>query len=616
MITRKIGKLLRGKATPFQIISACTLGAMIGFIPGFMNGPGLTITLLLVLVILNANLGVALLTGAIAKILSLLLLPASFAVGRLLMDGPLEALFRWIINTPVLALFGFDHYATTGGVVLGAIFGVAVGFALSNLVRRFRRRMAGVEERSERYQKWSSKWWVRALAWLIIGPGHGKRTYAQLLERRVGNPVRPLGVAFAVLLVVLLVIVYQFASGPVVQMAMQRGLERANGATVDIEDAELDLSAGKLRVAGLAMADPNALDEDLLRAREVEADIGAADLLRKRLTFDRLVLRDATSGEKRARPGKLVGKLPQPAEPEPDAEKTIEDYIDQANQWKQRLAQLRDWLERLSGPPDEDSESWQERLKRRAEELGYGRVIAQHLIDEVPSVTVLELEADGIRVAQLEGEVLDVRGRNLSTHPALLAKKPQLTVTSRSGNLSANLLLAGAQTPDEQTSTDQRNAVQFTWLGVPVQSVQDSLRVGGDPLLSGGTFDIDIDGNWSQKGVGYINLPLVVTLHDTTITAPGAKASKVQKLVLPIGLRGPFDNPTIMLDDRAMVDALVAAGADELAGRARAELREKVGDVLGDKVGDDVKKRLGDDVGGAIEGLLGGGKENKDDGEK
>ena len=34
-LTRKIGKILRGNSTPFQLIMACILWAMLGFVPGF-----------------------------------------------------------------------------------------------------------------------------------------------------------------------------------------------------------------------------------------------------------------------------------------------------------------------------------------------------------------------------------------------------------------------------------------------------------------------------------------------------------------------------------------------------------------------------------------------------
>lgn len=627
MITRKIGKILRGKATPFQIIAAAVLGAMIGFIPGFLNGPGVTIFLLLVLVILNANLAVAGIVGMVAKLLSYLLLPASFHLGRFLMDGPLESFFRWIVNMPVLALFGFDHYATTGGLIIGCVFGIVVGVGLVIAVQRFRRKMAHVEEHSERYKKFAGKFWVKALAWILIGGGRGKKTYAQLMERRVGNPVRPLGAALAVLTVVAVVLVYQFLSGPIVTMGLQRGLEQANGATVDLDSAELDLGQGKLRLTGLAMADPNALDTNLLAADELEADIAAKDLLRKRITFDRVVMREAASGGKRARPGVLIRRGPQPAdEPETQpGEKTIDDYLKQAEQWKKRLAQVRDWLERISGPPADD-ESWTERVKRRAEELGYGRVIAEHLIEGAPTLTILELEADGVKTAHLEGEVLDIRAKNLSTHPGLLEGPPEISITTRSERLAAavkfdELAKAVAGQPASE------NAIAFKYIGLPAASLEDSLQFDGDPLLRDGTIDINLAGTWGQKGVGFIDMPLQVTLHDTTIALPGTKPAPIQQMMIPIGLRGPMDNPAIFLDDQLLADALLQAGASELAARAQAEadklagkatqeLRKKLNKQLGDKVDEDILKqaedKLGEDVGGALKGLLGGNKSEED----
>lgn len=633
MITRKIGKLLRGKATPFQIILAAILGAMIGFIPGFMNGPGLTVALLLVLVIFNANLVVATLVGLAANLLSYICLPIAFDIGRALMDGPLESIFRNAINAPVLALFGFDHYATTGGLVLGIVFGIVCGLVFVNAVQRFRRKMASLEQNSEKYKTWSSKWWVKLLTFVFVGGGHGKKTYEQLMARRVGNPFRIIGVVFAVLFVGFIIIAYQFLSEPVVTMALQRGLESANGATVDIDSAELDLTEGKLRITGLAMADPNALGTDLFRAKELEANISAKDLLRKRMTIDRIVVRDAVSGAARKRPGQLVGNPPKPSDAKPEpGEKTIDDYIDQAEQWKQRLAQLREWLERVAGPADseEGDETLSERLKRRAEELGYGRVIAQHLIESVPTLTILELEADGVSVQFVEGEVFDIRGKNLSTQPNLLGKSPEISIKSRSGKIGAAVALGelgrlatdGAKTDAGQVSPT-KNVFQFTYLGLPAASLSDALQIGGKPLLSDGTIDINIDGNFTSKGVGYLDLPMHVTLHNTTIQVPSMKPTKVQQLLLPIGLRGPMDNPSIALDDQVLADALFAAGATELANRAQAEadkqlgkvtdkLKDKIGDKIGDKVGDDILDKAGDnlgkDVGGAIKDVFGGKK--------
>ncbi len=89
MIIRKVAKLLRGKATPAQIILASVLGSMLGFIPGFGRGPGLVVSIVLLLVILNANLFIAAIATFVAKALSVVLMPISFVLGRALLDGPM-----------------------------------------------------------------------------------------------------------------------------------------------------------------------------------------------------------------------------------------------------------------------------------------------------------------------------------------------------------------------------------------------------------------------------------------------------------------------------------------------------------------------------------------------
>jgi hypothetical protein len=238
--------------------------------------------------------------------------------------------------------------------------------------------------------------------------------------------------------------VYQFASGPIVTAAMQRGIERANGATVDIADADIDLVAGRLVLTGFAMADPNDLATDLLRADRLEAAISGRDLLRKRVALDQARFTNATTGERRAIPGRRVGRWPDP-KPLPDKaaeEKTIEDYMKQAELWKERLSQARQWLERISGPEDavEDDatqrrETLRERLERQAAELGYARVRADHLITGAPTFMVYNLDAEQVRAAQLDGATLTIRGRNLSTHPHLAEGVPSVLIESSDDRL-------------------------------------------------------------------------------------------------------------------------------------------------------------------------------------
>jgi uncharacterized protein (TIGR03546 family) len=602
MITRKIGKFLRGKATPFQIISASVLGALIGFVPGFMHAPALVIGLLVVLLVLNANLGIAAIVTVLAKLLALVVQPISFQVGRVLIDGPTEPLFRWMINTPVLAWAGMDSYVTVGGVVLGLVLGVAIGVAFVRTLQAFRRKMGLLEEGSERYQKFTGRKSVKIATFLLVGGGRGKKSWDQLASRGVGNPVRVVGVVLAVLLVGL-VGVMQYALGDKIMTGiLQSRLEQANGATIELETAELDFRAGRLTLGGLAMADPNALDTDLLRATEVQADISSTDLLTRRITFDRIALRDASSGEQRARPGVLVGGKPKP-QPAPGEGKTIDDYVKDAEKWKGRLAKLREWLETAEGRPggDEDSpaedrETLKERLQRQARELGYANVRATHLVEDAPELLIRELVIDGLTIKSLESEVLDVLGAALSTQPSLGKRAPEVRVTSRSGRLEASASL-GRFVPSSGVTR-----VSFRLDGIPGDAIGRALAVAGTEPVKGGTVDVHLDGEVTGAGIDF---PLAVTLHGSTLQIPGVGETVVETLVLPIGLRGPLDNPSISLENDALAKALAEAGKAEAAKRLQGEADKLLDEQLGE--GD-----LADKARGALGGLLGGGEKDDD----
>lgn len=612
MIIRKVAKLLRGKATPAQIILASVLGSMLGFIPGFGRGPGLVVVLVLLLVILNANLFIATIAAFVGKALSVVLMPISFILGRALLDGPTQGGFKAMINAPVLALFGFEYYATTGGLVVGLVVGLGFGAVVSRSITSFRMKMTALEEGSPRFVQLSRTWWARCLIFVLVGRGHGKQTYQQLVQRKIGNPIRPVGVVLALVVVVFFGVMYQFASGPIVTAVLKRGLERANGATVDIGQVDLDLAAGRLTVIDFAMSDPNDLETDLLRARRVEADVSTADLLRKRFAMDRIVFAEASHGQQRRVPGRLVGsplKLRPPSEdlqiPMPSG-KTLQEYFRQAETWKQRLAQVRRWLGRLAGPQDQGTDdpaqkaTLRDRLAEQVQRLGYSRTKADHLIEGAPTFVVYELVADKVRTSHLEGETLTIHGENLSTHPYLLAEPPRARIESSGGTLRASIGFAGSE--------GGANNIAFSYRGLATDTFARQLAVTGAPPIQGGTIDVDAHGRWSQDAGGWIELPMTVTLHHCTLSLAGLEPMTLDELVIPIEVRGPLDDPRITLDDNALADALVDAGASELAKRFQDEVGSVLDKALGDLpggIGDDapdltdaIKKGLGDLLGG------------------
>ena len=128
MITRKLGKLLRGNATPFQLMAASILGTLIGFAPGIGQAPALYVILVTVLLIVDANLGLALLCAALGRVFALVSAPVCYSVGTFLPDGPTSGIARGIVNAPVLAWCGLEYYAVAGGQLLGlGHLSVAVG---------------------------------------------------------------------------------------------------------------------------------------------------------------------------------------------------------------------------------------------------------------------------------------------------------------------------------------------------------------------------------------------------------------------------------------------------------------------------------------------------------
>lgn len=569
------------------------LGCMLGFMPGFVQAAGLILVLTFLLVILNANLAIAALIAVGAKLLSLALAPVSFAVGRLLLDGPTSGLFKSMINAPGLALFGFDYYLTTGGLAVGLVMGIIVGLVISGAITRFRRKMVSLEKDSERYQRYQARKSVRFLVWLLAGSGHGKVSYEDLLSKRLGNPIRILGVVFVALSVAVLVLLNQLFAGPILTAALQSGLERANGATVDVGSVDLSLKENRLTVTDLAMADPKALETDLFRARRLEAALNAEDLLRKRLKIDLVVVDGASSGDARKVKGRLVGP---PPEPEPDLEKpgdarTLEDYLKQAQLWKERLAQARRWLEKISGPdeakpagpdaPVEKEEGLRERLEREVQEKGYARVRATHLIEGSPTLTIAKLSASEVRVASLGDDRLDVEALNLSTHPALLGRTPEIHVRSGSDRIVFGLALAAFE------RAGATNSLSFAWRGLPTDQIAGDLKIADTQPLQGGTIDLAADGSWASQGGITIDLPLQATLHAVDIVLPTGDRTKLDNFTLPIALTGPLDNPRVKVDDGGLSKALLAAGkqraVDEASKAATKLLDEKVGGDLGNQ---------------------------------
>lgn len=559
---------------------ACILGAIIGFLPGFSPAPGLFAFFVLLLVVLNANLFLAGLVIVGAKLLSYLLMPVSFAVGRFLIDGAFEGLMTWAINAPVLAWFGFETYVATGGLVIGLVVGLIAGIVVVSLVQGFRKKLSGLREGSEAYNKWMAKPMVKIPVWLFFGSG-SKKDLEEIRAKKFGLPIRPLGLVLVILVLVCLFAASMFLQEAILTTAARSGLERVNGASVDLDRVHLDMANSKLTVEGLALVDPEDLMRNTFSATSITADLSGLSLLRKKAVIDRLEIVDGRVGEERRFPGSLVGPRPRPPEPvKEDVDgRSLDDYLESAQSWRDRLAQVRRWMDRFAGGDDETdpaepaevSVSLSERLRQQAEALGYASVRADHRIVNEPTLTIRLLGAEGVRVDALPDERLRIAGRNLSTQPWLLSAGPAIEVVADSGNMKF-IFEAGAMGTG---AGDNRIDAHFN--GYPVDTLRAALRDAATFPLKGGEMDIAIKGNFNTAD---LDLPLNVTVRNAEIAIPGAGASRVSELMIPVALRGPLDNPRISLGADALKDALVAAGREELTR----QISDQAGRLIGDQL--------------------------------
>lgn len=590
-IIRKIGKTLRGQAKPYQILSAAVLGALIGFAPPVSQAPLYMIGVILLLAILNANFFIATFTAAVCKLLALALTPVSFELGLVLVDGPIQPLFKMLVNAPVSAWMGFEYYITAGGTVLGIIVGVAIGIGWIRLISGFRKKMANIEANSEKYADFASKRVVRILMWILFG-GKAKMSYAELAEqKKVGNPVRPLGIAFAVLVVGLLVVLQQFASAPLITTLLKGQLEKFHGATVDVDGVNLDLAAGQLTVDRLAMADPDNLETDLIRANQLSAKLSTTDLLRKRITIDQVIVDDAVQGAKRDKPGVLIGKRPKPSDPAEEG-KTLEDWFEEAKVWKDRLDTFRDWMEKIKGPPEDEKAkdpSVKDRLRRWADQYGYATVKATHLIEGSPTVLVKDTKINKLRATWPEEETLDIHATNLSTHPALVKESPRITVKSSGQTFDLDTTIAPLAREAEASK------LSLTLRNQSIDDTLSDLDLGSQSTIKGGTWQAGINGTWSS--LGDLDLPMTLVMENTTLALPSIQPTPIERMPVEFGIIGPFDSPSLKVDHEQLMQSIMdnagKAVLNQYVGQATGELKKQLGDALIGGGGSSVKDAIG-----------------------
>ena len=629
LMIRNFLKTLIGSVTPFQVLLACVLGALLGFLPITNGGTIAALVLVLLLLVLNANLFLAGIVATGVKLVSIATAPLAFAIGRLLIDGPTRPIAAALANGPVTAWLGFDSYLSVGGLVLGLVIGVVLGLVVSKIVLRLRSAIAGLEEGSDAFRALMQRRTIRWAAWILFG-GIPKGGFASSAARR-GLPIRISGVVISTLLIVLVVIAGWLLAGGAAKRVLVRELTRLNGSTVDIEALDIAWFGGRAEIVGLQISNPEALDRNLFEAERLAADLDLDSFLRRRFAIDDVIVSSARLESDRTTPAirhessskapTIEDESPSEIDGVPLPEGNLEDYLQTAREWKERLQQIQGVLEKIADriPPasapeadspssdsDDSLEAW---LREQVDLHGYAGVRATHLIEGTPTVLVRKIEADGIRTREQSAPTYDLVMTSISTEPRLVESPPAIEVRSSDESLTAELELGRISKGGGQ------NRFDIALRDLPAGRIVEQLVKSQNPPFSGGSIDAAMIGTFTLRPTISLVGPLEVVLRNCTIRIANESAT-IAELPVRLDVGGRLDDPAVALDEKAFADALEKAGARALAARARNEAQSQVDRGLqnlenktGIEIPEDVRKGIGEVIGGGLDGLFGGNRD-------
>jgi hypothetical protein len=296
---------------------------------------------------------------------------------------------------------------------------------------------------------------------------------------------------------------------------------------------------------------------------------------------------DATYGMAREMRGKLVGPLIEPPAISAPSAEDLGGYVNEAEQWLDRLKQVQSWLKKWEGSipsgsdakpevgsPSYDSPSYEEWLEEQIAQSGYIKQSFAPIEDGFWSVVAKKVSMESLRIATFGDKDLTLSAENLASNPKQLALSPRIEMTSKDESLSVLLLL-------NELSGAGANRLNISADDLDAESTLSSLKPSISKQISGGQIAVSVDGEFRYAGDGDLNLDLLATLRDAELTVRRRNVP-VEKLQVPVQIQGSFNSPKIRVENKAIEDQLKNLAEGALKDEAKLRVEEKVKDKLGD----------------------------------
>jgi uncharacterized protein (TIGR03546 family) len=622
LLPRTINKfvaVLRGSVAPPLIFLSILLGFWMGMMPGWS---GLHTALAVIVLVLNVHIGLFLLSLGIAKGLSMALAPLLYHLG-VWAHGHLAGVLQTLAATPVIGITDFSRYALVGGLIVGPVVGAVIGLTMAFIVINFRRMMVKLDEKSERFRKYYSKFWVRLLDRFLIG----KRTKDVKSMFAKAKYIRKVGVALAVILVGGFLVAAHFLQGETLKNYAAKTLTNANKAEANLDELSISVLGGDVKVAGLQLTDPKNPQQNQLSIAKAETQADMYELLLGKLVLDKVELSEVRFNQARQTPGTV---LPQPAEEtsfdsneykitEADLAK-LDKYVKDARKIKEQLGKLRDWLPDSNQPADANQAGGTAQVEKKPEKyLEY--LDARSLTPPTPRMLARQVIADKTEIPSPLFGNSKIEIQNISDAPQ--AAKLPITIQMKSYDTPALLKVVA------DYSKGGTPEVSGSFEGIDLSKMQADLSQNAGLAFQGGQASGTFTGTATKQKV---DLTINVSLKNLQAQATGQgvlglgaeQTSQVlqtlKELTTTIRVVGPVTEPRLVFDTKGLTkefqDALVKAGKERLVNEANKQIEKQLDGKLGEKLPAGLKDTLKKSgSGGALDslgGLLGGQKKQEE----
>ncbi len=613
----KLLAVLRGNVAPPLIFVSVLLGIWTGMMPGWS---GLHTALVVLVLVINVHIGLFILALGVGKALSLAAAPVLYHTG-VWVHAHLAGVLAGLSSVPVVGITDFNRLAVAGGLVLGPIVGAICGITLAIFVYSFRRTMLKLNEKSEKFRLYYSKFWVRLLDRILIG----KRTKDVNAMFAKAKYIRKVGVVLAVLLVGGFLAAAHFLQGTVVKEYAATALTKANKAEADIDTLGISVLGGNVAVSGLQLTDPKNPQQNQLAVEKMEADANIYELLLGKLVIEKAELTAVRFNQLRQTPGKVVEQVVQEKPFDPNAYKVsvedlakLEKYVKDAKKLKEQLEKLRNWLpeSKKGGPADANQPAV---AVEKAPENYLDYLSTRLLTPATPRMLAKLLLADKTEIPSALFGNSRIEVTNISDAPQ--AAKLPITMQIKSYVTSAVLKAVA------DYSKGGTPEISGTFEGFDLSKLKDLSQDAGLSFQSGqaaGTFK----GTLTKE-----NVDLTIDLSLKNLQAQGTgkgvlglgaeQTSQVmqvlKELSTTIRVVGSPTDPRLVFDTKGLTkefqDALVQAGKERAIQEVNKQVQKQLDGKLGEKLPAGVKdalkqpstKGLTDSIGG----LLGGKKKQE-----